>query len=85
MTQIAQADQPVAAPPAPRAWHRRWLGPALVYAVLILLCALAAYWAMFSQLGGSDDEGFFDYSLKLFVGGHPLYSSGMPSPPMRVA
>ena len=49
--------------------------PALVYVVLTVLCVLAAYWLMFSQYQVYDDEGFFDYSLKLFVAGHPLYSS----------
>jgi hypothetical protein len=49
--------------------------PAVVYGLLTVLCALAAYWLMFSQFAVYDDEGFFDYSLKLFVAGHPLYSS----------
>src|ERR1019366_1989723 len=52
-----------------------WLTASVVYGLLIVLCALAAYWAMFSQFAPYDDEGFFDYSLKLFVGGHALYNS----------
>ena len=53
----------------------RWLPASAVYALLVVLCLLAAYWAMFSQFAPYDDEGFFDYSLKLFVAGHPLYNS----------
>jgi hypothetical protein len=56
-------------------WLIRWLPSAAVYALLLTLGTLAAYWAMFSQFAPYDDEGFFLYSLKLFVGGHPLYSS----------
>lgn len=52
-----------------------WLPAALVYAFLLVLCALTAYWAMFGQFAPYDDEGFFDYSLQLFVHGHPLYNS----------
>jgi hypothetical protein len=48
---------------------------AVVYAAVIALCALAGYWLMFSQYAVYDDEGFFDYSVKLFAAGHPLYSS----------
>lgn len=45
------------------------------YALLAVLCTLGAYWLLFSQFAVFDDEGFFDYSLKLFMAGHPLYSS----------
>src|ERR1700722_8310003 len=53
----------------------RWLPAGAVYALLVVLCLLAAYWAMFSQFAPYDDEGFFDYSLQLFVAGHSLYNS----------
>ena len=75
MTQIAPAEEPVGTPLVSRHWRRPRLEAILVYTVLIVLCALAAYWLMFSQFAVYDDEGFFDYSLKLFVAGHPLYSS----------
>jgi hypothetical protein len=52
-----------------------WIASGVVYTVLVVLCALAGYWLMFSQFAVYDDEGFFDYSLQLFVNGHPLYSS----------
>jgi hypothetical protein len=52
-----------------------WIASGVVYTVLVVLCTLAGYWLMFSQFAVYDDEGFFDYSLQLFVNGHPLYSS----------
>lgn len=52
----------------------RWWTAGAVYVVLIVLCSLAGYWAMFSQFAPYDDEGFFDYTLKLFNAGHPLYT-----------
>lgn len=67
--------------PAPEAAPTRasrrsgWATSTAVYATLFVLCALSAYWAMFSQFAPYDDEGFFDYSLKLFLAGHSLYSS----------
>ena len=67
-------EHPIAAR-APGAACARWLPSGAVYALLVVLCLLAAYWAMFSQFAPYDDEGFFDYSLKLFVGGHTLYNS----------
>ena len=73
--QVAPARAPVSAPLAQARTYPRWIVPALVYVALTVLCALAAYWLMFSQFAVYDDEGFFDYSLKLFVDGHPLYSS----------
>ena len=73
MSHTAVAEE-IPVPPTLRPSHRRWLA-VLVYAFLAVLCALAAYWLMFSQFAVYDDEGFFDYSLKLFVGGHPLYTS----------
>jgi hypothetical protein len=73
--QVAPARESVSARLLRSGWHRRWAMPGLVYVVLTVLCALAAYWAMFSQFQVYDDEGFFLYSLKLFVAGHPLYSS----------
>ena len=45
-----------------------------VYGVVLLACGLAAYWLIFSEFMTGDDEGFFDYSLNLFVAGHPLYN-----------
>ncbi len=62
---------------------RRWLSPSrrslltsgATYGLLLVLCAFVAYWAMFSQFKYYDDEGFFDYSLKLFVAGQPLYTA----------
>jgi hypothetical protein len=52
----------------------RWGVPAAVYAVLALLAVLAGYWLMYGQFAVYDDEGFFDYSLKLFLDGHTLYN-----------
>ena len=51
----------------------RWSAP-VVYVGLTALCALAGYWMMFSQFAVYDDEGFFDYSLHLFITGHPVYT-----------
>jgi len=65
-------------PTAERRWpalRDRRLTASVVYTLLVVLCLLAAYYAMFSQFAPYDDEGFFDYSLKLFVGGHTLYNS----------
>jgi len=45
-----------------------------VYFVLLTACAAGAYWAMFSQFAPWDDEGFFDYSLRLFLDGHTIYN-----------
>lgn len=45
-----------------------------MYAGLVVLCSLGAYWAIFSNFQPYDDEGFFDYTLKLFISGHPLYN-----------
>lgn len=52
-----------------------WLTAAAVYAVLTVLCSAAAYWLIFSHFALYDDEGYFDYTLKLFSSGHPLYSA----------
>lgn len=73
--QVAPAEDSIVAPPSRARSYPRWLLPALVYAVLTVLCALAAYWLLFSVFSVYDDEGFFDYTLKLFVAGHPLYNS----------
>lgn len=75
MTHLSVAREPMAARLSQSVSRQRWLTPALVYAALIVLCALAGYWLMFSQFAVYDDEGFFDYSLRLFLAGHPLYSS----------
>jgi hypothetical protein len=64
--------------PVARVGGRRrppWLLSAVTYAVLLALCGLIAYWHIFSQFASYDDEGFFDYSLKLFLAGHHLYNS----------
>lgn len=45
------------------------------YVALAVLCTLAAYWSMFSAFAPYDDEGNFEYALKLFIDGHPLYNS----------
>ncbi len=71
---VSAEESILAAPPGSRSYPR-WLGPTLIYGVLTVLCALAAYWLMFSQYAAYDDEGFFDYSVKLFAAGHPLYNS----------
>ena len=52
----------------------RWGVPVAVYGLLALLAVLAGYWLMYSQFAVYDDEGFFDYSLKLFVDGHAMYN-----------
>lgn len=47
----------------------------LIYAAVLVPCTLLAYWMMFTQFQWYDDEGFFEYSLRMFMAGHPLYSS----------
>jgi hypothetical protein len=73
---IGAADAETGAPQRERSSpYPRWLTGAAVYVPLLVLCALTAYWAMFSRFAPYDDEGFFDYTLKLFITGHALYSS----------
>jgi hypothetical protein len=67
MSQNALTRMPIAVRRTRFLGRPGWLTASVVYGLLIVLCALAAYWAMFSQLAPYDDEGFFDYSLKLFV------------------
>jgi len=59
----------------PLSARARALLTAALYATLLVLCGLIAYYMMFSQFRTYDDEGFFLYSLKLFGSGHPLYTS----------
>jgi hypothetical protein len=74
MSRVIAGSRPMAKPHG-RSWPRPpWLTAGAAYALLVVLCSLAAYWAMFSQFAPYDDEGFFDYTLKLFVAGHPLYN-----------
>jgi hypothetical protein len=52
-----------------------WLQSAVVYGVLLLIAVLYGYWLIFSGFAQYDDEGFFDFTLRLFLHGHPLYST----------
>ncbi len=54
---------------------RRPLLGLLLYGLLLAAGALTAYWSMFSTWQPFDDEGFFNYSLKMVLAGHPLYST----------
>ncbi len=65
-----QTSEPAAPRPA-----RFKLGIGAVYGLLIVVCAIGGYWYMFSRFSPYDDEGFFDYTLKLFTDGHPMYTS----------
>jgi hypothetical protein len=56
------------------AWARRLL-TVVLYGAVLATCSVVAYWIINGAWSGFDDEGFFDYSLKTFVAGHPLYSS----------
>src|SRR5450755_2984681 len=75
MSQVTAASLPTQHRRARVSLRPRWLPASAVYALLGVLGLLAAYWAMFSQFAPYDDEGVFDFSLKLFVAGHPLYNS----------
>ena len=52
-----------------------WLGNLVVYAGLLALAISYGYWTIFGEFAAYDDEGFFDYTLKLFLQGHPLYTT----------
>jgi hypothetical protein len=46
----------------------------VAYLGVFVLTLFAAYWAMFAQFRPWDDEGFFEYGIRLFLQGHPVYS-----------
>jgi hypothetical protein len=75
MSQATTLRNPIAARRERLRPPPRWLTAGAVYAVVVVLGALTAYWAMFSQFAPIQDEGFFDYTLQLFVSGHPLYNA----------
>jgi hypothetical protein len=46
----------------------------LAYVAVLIGCAFAAYWGMFTQFAPYDDSGFFINSIRLFDEGRPLYN-----------
>ena len=51
-----------------------WLLAGVAYLAVFVLTLFAGYWALFSQFRPWDDEGFFEYGIRLFLQGHHLYS-----------
>lgn len=47
---------------------------ALAYLAVFVVTVFGAYWALFGQFRVWDDEGVFEYGIRLFDHGHPLYS-----------
>jgi hypothetical protein len=52
---------------------RRIATVSLAYGAVLALCALYAYWDIFSQWLPYDDTGFNTYAIRLFMNGHALY------------
>ena len=50
------------------------LPAAVAYFAVFALTVLGAYWAIFGQFRPWDDEGFFEYGIRLLDQGHHLYS-----------
>jgi hypothetical protein len=58
------------------AHRQRWAraGIVAVYLALLVGCGFAAYYAVFGLWAYYDDAGYNEYTLKLFLDGHALYS-----------
>jgi hypothetical protein len=46
----------------------------ILYGILFAVTSCIAYWVTFSGWLPFDDEGYFDYSLKMLLAGHSIYS-----------
>lgn len=75
MTSVARTGVPDLPEHAPDPRARRRVGVGALYSLLVVICVCGGYWYMFSRFSPYDDEGFFDYTLKLFTDGHPMYTA----------
>jgi hypothetical protein len=53
---------------------RRLAAASLGYGAVFALCALYAYWKLFTTWQPYDDTGFNTYAIRLFMDGHTLYN-----------
>jgi hypothetical protein len=73
---VAPTETSSGAPATPTTWRvRPRVGSACAYVLILIASGFTAYWTTFSQFHIYDDEGYFDWSLRLFADGHTLYDS----------